>query len=146
MQNLEITKVTDDDFDSIYQLLEQLWPDREMNRDRINNVFTKALQRGQPHYCVARTPGKIIGFISWSIKNNLWAQGNLLHIDDLVVEKTCRRQKIGSLLLREAEKFARDNHCAYLELDSGLQRTGAHSFYEKNGFSKRAFNFIYQLE
>lgn len=134
------------DFAGIYQLLEQLWPNQELNQARIQQVFIKALHTGQPSYFVAKQHGKIVGFISCLVKNNLWAQGNLLHIDDLIIDEEYRRQQIGSMLIQAARDFARENCCTYLELDSGFPRTGAHFFYEKNGFTKRAFNFIYQLD
>lgn len=133
------------DFDKVYVLLQQLWPEKEMDRDRISQVYCSTLETGQYHYRVARQGQAIVGFISWGIKNNLWAQGRLLHIDDLVVVEKWRNLRVGTMLVDHAHQYARDHECLYLELDSGLYRVDAHRFYERYGFTRRAYNFIYPL-
>ncbi|MEQ8174000.1 MAG: GNAT family N-acetyltransferase [Syntrophomonadaceae bacterium] len=133
------------DFDGVYALLQQLWPGKEMDRDRINRVYNLTLETGHYHYRVARQGKDIVGFISWGIKNNLWAQGWLLHIDDLIVAEPWRGRRIGAMLMDHARQFALDHSCRYLELDSGLHRVDAHRFYERYGYCKRAYNFILEI-
>lgn len=87
----------------------------------------------------------IIGFISCLVKNNLWAQGYLLHIDDLIIDSDYRRMGIATLLMDEARSYGREHGCRYLELESGFQRIEAHRFYDRYGFCRRAFNFIYEI-
>lgn len=111
-----------------------------MDRARINRVYRLTLETGQYHYRVARHGKDIIGFISWGIKNNLWAQGWLLHIDDPVVDEQWRGRRIGAMLMDNARQYAPDHDCRYLELDSGMHR--AHRFYERYGYLKRAYSFI----
>jgi len=44
-------------------------------------------------------------------------------------------------LLARAERYAADNNIHYITLTSGMHRTGAHLFYERNGFEKKGFSF-----
>jgi len=146
MPEIAVDSATEQDFDGVYALLQQLWPGKEMDRDSIRRVYNLALATGQYHYRVARQGQDIIGFISWGVKNNLWAQGRLLHIDDLVVAEQLRGRRIGALLMDQARQYALDHDCRYLELDSALHRVDAHRFYERYGYCKRAFNFIYEVK
>ena len=48
-------------------------------------------------------------------------------------------------MLAWLRQFARDRGCTRLHLDSGLQRTDAHRFYEREGMRKSAFHFFEPL-
>lgn len=146
MLEILISSPTAEDFDGVYALLQQLWPEREMDKDRINQVYRRTLETGQFQYRVARQARDIVGFISWGVKNNLWAGGWLLHIDDLVVDEKWRSRRVGTMLMDHAQQYGQHHECSYLELDSGLHRVNAHRFYEKYGFSRRAYNFIYEIK
>lgn len=146
MPEIVINLPTAEDFDGVYALLLQLWPESEMDKDRLNQVYRRTLETEQFQYRVARQGRDIVGFISWGVKNNLWAQGWLLHIDDLIVDERCRSRRVGTVLMDHAQQYALDHDCRYLELDSGLHRVNAHRFYERYGYSKRAYNFIYEIK
>lgn len=141
-----VNSPTADDFDGVYALLQQLWPGKEMDRDKVLRVYHLNLETGQYQYRVARQGKDIIGFISWGVKNNLWAEGWLLHIDDLVVAESWRSRRVGTMLLDHARQYALDHDCRYLEVDSGSHRLDAHRFYERYGYCKRAYNFIYKIQ
>lgn len=96
-------------------------------------------------YLIARTKNAIVGFISLSIKNSMWQEGNIGHVDELMVDKNFRKMGVGLLLLESITIIAKDNDCKLLELDSAFHRKEAHIFYEKNGFENRAFIFSKSL-
>lgn len=57
------------------------------------------------------------------------ASGRVLYVDDLVTLGAERSKGWGAILLDWLIGHARANDCDTLELDSGVQRFGAHRFY-----------------
>jgi glucosamine-phosphate N-acetyltransferase len=132
---------SDADFDGVLMLLRQLWLDRPLNTHALRTSFNQALTSNSQDYLCATENGKIVGFGSLAIKNSLWQEGYLGHIDELVVDKTCRNRGIGTQLLESLIKLAYKKGCHRVELDSAFHRTQAHRFYEQHDFEKRAILF-----
>lgn len=122
-------------------LLRQLWPDQELRPERLRPVFAQNLAPEFQAYLCATSNDRVIGFISFRYKISLWAEGAVGWVDELVVDSDYRGRGVGSRLLREVMRLAQSKGCVRLELDSAFHREEAHRFYEKQGFSKRAFLF-----
>ncbi|MCG7853384.1 MAG: GNAT family N-acetyltransferase, partial [Methanosarcinaceae archaeon] len=105
------------------------------------SYFPNGLKDNSTKYLIARHDINIIGFISLSIKNSLWQEGNIGHVDELVVDLNYRKKGAGSLLLVAITNLAKENECKRLELDSAFHRKDAHKFYQNKGFENRAFLF-----
>ena len=135
-----------EDFDEVISLLKQLWPGRKINDNSLRASFLKSFELKGHIIRVASTPDKIVGLYSLSIRNNLKVEGNLANIDELVVDETMRGQKIGMLLLEDAEVIARENGCKSLGLESSFHREDAHRFYIKNGYEMQGYYIIRNLE
>lgn len=69
------------------------------------------------------------------------ADGRRLYVDDLVTLDSHRSQGHGATLLRWLGERALEEGCATLQLDSGLQRTDAHRFYEREGMHVSSLHF-----
>jgi len=61
------------------------------------------------------------------------AWGPFCYVDDLVTDEGARSQGLGAELLNFICQEARTRSCQRLELDSGVQRFGAHRFYLRHG-------------
>jgi len=131
-----------EDFAAVLVLLGQLWPGREINREAIYKVYLDNLTSPFHKYYVAGNPGGVVGFISVHIITNLWAQGCLLQIEELVVHETLRGKGIGRLLVDQALALGEESGCRSVEVTSAIHRSGAHRFYESCGFKKMAYHFI----
>lgn len=136
---------SEDDFHKLLPLFSQLWPDQQVNETAMKEVFTNGLHSKNHYYLCVENDGKIIGFCSLSIKNNLWQQGKLGHVDEIVIAETRRGLGIGTELLTRITQVAKSMGCKRVELDSAHHRTEAHIFYEKNGFKNRALLFSKNL-
>ncbi len=145
MQDLEIRSCVNGDFASVFALLEQLWPDKSLNREALQAVYEQALKSENQKFVVGSIDAEIVGFCSLTIKNNLWQAGNLGHIDELIVDAKHRGQGIGQKLMAEITEIAKENHCKRIELDSAFHRKGAHQFYESLGYLNRAFLFSKEM-
>ena len=87
-----------------------------------------------------RNQNLIVAVAGFRIGYNL-AWGHYLYVDDLVTRATHRSQGFGAILLRWLHDFARKAGCDQLHLDSGLQRKGAHQFYERHQMPNTALHF-----
>lgn len=129
------------DFDAVLSLLRQLWPDKQLDAGALREVFDRALQSDAQVYLCATDGDQVLGFVSLTVKNNLWQAANLGHIDELVVDEQHRGRGLGKKLLDAIIVQARQKNCARVELDSAFHRREAHSFYEKHHFANRAILF-----
>ncbi|HET7207723.1 MAG TPA: GNAT family N-acetyltransferase [Terriglobales bacterium] len=134
-----------DDFPHVIELLHQLWPSIELDVDRLRAAFRRGLQGKAQRYLCAEDDGRVLGFCSLTLKNSLWQQGFLAHIDELVVDESVRGRGIGTELLVAAIEVAKRQNASRIELDSGFHRTSAHRFYEQRGFQNRGYLFSAKL-
>ncbi|MFD1719280.1 GNAT family N-acetyltransferase [Georgenia deserti] len=68
-----------------------------------------------------------------------------LYVDDLVTARERRSAGVGAVLLHELEHRARAAGCSALELDSGVQRHGAHRFYLRERMRISSHHFAKEL-
>ena len=66
-------------------------------------------------------------------------------VEDLAVDPECRSQGIGASLLDAAKSWGRERGATHLELDSGLARTEAQRFYERESPSWSGIQYAWLL-
>ena len=140
-----IRNAAPDDFDSVYPLFEQLWPNKKLNKNDLNTVYQRGVISQTDELFCAVLDGRVIGFCAYAIVNNLWQEGCISYIYAMVIDESLRGKGYGSKLIEEAIARSKEQGMKRVELDSGFQREKAHQFYEKLGFDKRAFLFSYTL-
>ncbi len=140
-----IRECTVRDFNDIFLLLQQIWPNTELHSEVLKKIFKQKLESGNNTYFCTEYDGKVIGFCSIEINSCFWREGLVGYINELVVDKQWRRQGIGNELLQKAFKFAKTHGCKSVELDSAFYRKEAHELYLKLGFEKRAYLFYKEL-
>ncbi len=67
--------------------------------------------------------------------------GRHLYVADLVVASPRRGLGLGRAVLAEVVARARELNCTTVVLDSGVENTSAHHFYEALGFAQTALQF-----
>ncbi len=143
--DISISQCAASDFDDVFPLLQQLWPNKVLDRGALHNLFREALLEDSRVLLSARLNTKVVGFGSMTLKPHLWHGGLIGWIDELVVDHKTRGKGIGRKLLERLMEIARENGCRAIELDSAFHRKEAHSFYEGVGFQKRAYLFFKEL-
>jgi len=73
------------------------------------------------------------------------AWGKALYVDDLVTDANVRSGGHGGALLDWMVGYARENGCASVQLDSGVQRFGAHRFYLQKRMDITSHHFSLKL-
>src|SRR5688572_5627589 len=119
---IEIRECNAEDFPEVMKLLQQLWPEKKLDTALLQVVFNRALASDSQTYLCATDNGCLVGFGSLTLKNNLWQEGFLGHVDELVVESDARGKGIGTQLLDRLVEIARHRGCRRVELDSAFHR------------------------
>ncbi len=141
-----IRKATENDFEKVYPLFEQLWPNKDLDKDALRTVFNRGVDSTTDElFCLDCSTG-VIGFCAYAIVNNLWQAGYISYMYAMVVDEKHRGKGFGTRLIQEAIEDSRNKGLKRLELDSGFHREKAHEFYIKLGFEKRAFLFSHPLQ
>ena len=90
---------------------------------------------------VAETGGVVAGFIGLHKGIAYELEEPCLRILAMAVAEGAQGHGVGSALLRHAGEYAARLGPAVLVVNSGQQRTAAHAFYEKNGFTRKSIGF-----
>ena len=104
-------------------------------------IFDRSLSSPSKVYLCGTLESRVVAFGSLTVKENLWPEGHVGYIDELVVDSAHRGDGAGAAILNQLVSTARDLNCCKVELDCALFRTEAHQFYGQNGFSKRCYVF-----
>ncbi|EOH93267.1 hypothetical protein UAW_02515 [Enterococcus haemoperoxidus ATCC BAA-382] len=84
---------------------------------------------------VKEIAGKVVGYIQLSEYVCTYGP-RLMNVMALVVGEDMHGKGIGKSLLNHAEQWAKENSAQGIRLNSGVERTKAHKFYEHQGYEK----------
>ncbi len=136
---MELTKK---DLVDINNLLSQLSENANpLNFDQLAEI----IKQKNFYIMAARAPAaqQIIGMGSIIFVQTLMGLKAL--IEDIIVDKEHRGQKLGKRIVEALIEFARTKNVKYIELTSKPARKAANKLYEKFGFQKGKTN-VYRLE
>lgn len=94
---------------------------------------------------VAEAEGSLVGICTVYQDLHSVRFGYRAWVEDLAVDPERRSEGIGKALLDGAKDWARERGATHLELDSGLARTDAHRFYDREGSQYKSFSFGWRL-
>ena len=143
---LSIRPVQQNDFNEIFNLLQQLWTDLELDYNLLLKVYNKAVESKVQKMIVGEIGNKIIGFCSLTIRNNLLQAGNLGHLDELVIDKEYCGNGFGKQMIESITEIAQGLDCNRIELDTAFYRKESHEFYESIGYKKKSYLFTRKLD
>lgn len=96
---------------------------------------------------VAVVEARVAGTVDCAVLPNLTRGGRpFVLVENVVVSATCRRSGIGARLLDAVAILARSAGCYKIQLMTGSVRTGAHPFYEAQGFQAIAQGYRLYLD
>ena len=95
---------------------------------------------------VADDAGKVLGLIGLQRALAFEYDTPYTRIAALIVAPGDRRGGVGARLVGHAETWARSRGCTLVVVASGLQRAGAHRFYESLGYETEGFSFVKALD
>lgn len=132
------TARTDEDIARCFEVMAELRP--QLDREQFVPLVRQMATEG---YCLAyiEAEGRVVTVAGYRISTNFYL-GRHLYIDDLVTADTARSGGYGAQLLDWLRQQAKAAGCRCIDLDSGVQRGGAHKFYFAQGFSISAYHFV----
>ncbi len=139
--NILIRNARKEDYGAVVGLLKQLWPGKSLNLERLVRILEHMATSPDYVLLCAEREHELIGFASLAILSNLWQEGLIMYLTTMIVDERHRRTGIGKLFMGRILEIALQKGCAKIELESAFHRAGAHAFYAKMGFEKRAYFF-----
>ena len=141
-----ISEVTYGDLRRVGALLQQLWPEKQIEHERLWRLLEGYIKESDYRIYGYEQDGVLVGIITVSLRWSFFYEGKVSIIEDLVVDKDHRGEGIGTKLVRFAEdRIAEDGEVKGIEVSSDLHRTAAHDFWEKCGYSRLALQFRKEL-
>jgi GNAT superfamily N-acetyltransferase len=107
--------------------------------------LTEAMVSPESSVFVAEDGDALVGWCTAYLDMNSVRFGRRCWIEDLAVDPKRRSEGVGAALLDAAKDWARGAGATHLELDSGLDRTDAHRFYERERPSWKSYCYAWEL-
>jgi len=135
-----------DDYESIYYLNKTAFG-YEYDINKTKNRLAVILARKSDKIFVAVIDDNVIGYIHGSDYECTYSD-SLKNIMAIAVDYDYRNRGVGRALLDAVENWAKECGCIGVRLVSGMNRTGAHEFYQRCGYTLRKVqkNFIKLFE
>jgi GNAT superfamily N-acetyltransferase len=154
MSDLIFRTATKDDLHAVVAMLsdDELAENREkaMGGDGVDEEYVKAFAAMESehfnHMLLAESGGRIVGCLQLTFVPGLSRRGaKRAIIESVRVASDMRGQNVGTSLMKEAIRCAREGGCALVQLTSDMRRTRAHLFYRRLGFIQSHFGFKKEL-
>jgi GNAT superfamily N-acetyltransferase len=120
-------------------------PRWDPDRAQARLAATLADERGVFLLAEEADRGRPIGFATAYLDLLSVRFGPRCWVEDLAVDPDHRSMGIGASLLDAAKSWGRERGATHLELDSGLARTEAHRFYERESPSWSGIQYAWLL-
>jgi len=135
-----------EDAEAVYRLICELNGGGALDKHKFMLIYLDNLQKENICYFVVPTQGVVVGFISMSIGACLCKVGDVAMVEEMIVDEQYRGQGFGKALMETAVECAKARQCCAVWLTSGFARTGAHAFYEAQGFIKNGYRMCLDFE
>jgi GNAT superfamily N-acetyltransferase len=100
-------------------------------------LFDSKLKDPRSCVIVAEQDGRLVGYVSGSVRTAFYAGGATAWVDEILVVPALRSGGVGQQLMRAFETWAANNN----SVSVALATRGAAKFYEKLGYESRAAYF-----
>jgi GNAT superfamily N-acetyltransferase len=143
---LVIREFSFSDIDAITELMDDLGhpATKEQMIKRMENISSN------PMYCtyVAEHEGNVVGMVGLRQLYSYEGDNVAVQISALVTKANYRGKGIGKELVRQAEKWAKENGANVIVLTSGNrpEREDAHQFYNHLGYNVTGLRFVKKLQ
>ncbi|GLX66539.1 GNAT family N-acetyltransferase [Paenibacillus glycanilyticus] len=138
---IEIREIAEKDYNEVVVLWTDVLGIRNINEENFRVTMNQMNKAGNYKTFVAGFNHHVVGFVTIVHALAVGSLNGYLHIQALAVQTAVQHRGVGTKLLRHIENYARENGITSIILCSGVKRTGAHAFYEHNGYDKDSYCF-----
>lgn len=141
---IKIRKATELDLSVVYELICDL-ESHEMDFDAFSKIYSLNLYSSDIIYLVAEYEEKVVGFLSIHIQHILHHPKSTCELQELNVFREYRSMGVGTALLQEAERIAKELGLEEIELTTKIFRKRAQEFYTRLGYENTHLKFVKKL-
>ena len=136
---LTIERLEKKDLSSLSELFRQFWGENT-SLEKMRATFKKLAANPSYLLLAAKQGDRLVGFAMGIICEELYGDCRpFLVMEDLIVDKACRRSGVGAALMRELEKRAVDHDCCQILFITEADRTEALRFYGSLGYDPEPY-------
>ena len=143
MQNKVYIVQSDSDLRDCFHVLKELR--NHLDFESFSSIYRSCKDREQFELAALRDNKQIVAVMGFRFITD-FVRGKHLYIDDLVTISTERSKGHGAALLFYAEEIAKKSNCSGLRLCAVLENESGIKFYERNGWTKRAYAFTKKID
>mgnify|MGYP003886029359 CR=1 FL=1 len=134
-----IKKINTEDIQTIRELLEKLYLELGEEKESIkflnDELITQLINNDNTTILKAVNINEIIGLITLTESQAIYAGGKYGSIDEMYVKQTYRNQNIGKLLIKYAVKIGKNKGWKRIDVTAPTENNkSALNFYNKNNF------------
>jgi GNAT superfamily N-acetyltransferase len=115
------------------------------NPDGARAALAAAIAGERSAVLVAERDEELVGVLTAYLDLNSVRFGLRCWVEDLVVDPACRSEGVGKRLLDAAKLWAKQCGATHLELDTGLARTNAQQFYDREQPTAKGYSYSWTL-
>ena len=142
MQKKIFTVNTKTDLERCYPVMKELRSNLSLEDYR--SIYDESHQSDGYEIVAIEINNQILAVMGYRFLSD-FIRGKHVYIDDLVSTEQARSQGLGAELLKFAEDVAHKHGCKSLRLCTGLENERGVSFYDRNGWTKRAFAYTKKI-
>ena len=133
--NIEIIK---ENSTSLEELLKEAFG-KNVENINIEDCLNKNIR-----FLCAKKDNEVVGTIMITTKYNPVRGTKDFYLDYVCVKDSCRNSGVGTLMLQELDKIAREERVKRIILETSFQREAAQHLYEKNNYIKKDAYIYYK--
>jgi GNAT superfamily N-acetyltransferase len=134
---MNVRRANSDDEPAVYELAANMAITFTVDRAAFRTSFLSLITADDAVVLVVDNDGQVGGYLLGFTHLSFFANGPVAWVEEIAVHERLRRQRLGSLLMAEFEKHAREAGAHVV----ALATTRAGSFYEALGYDPRATYF-----
>ena len=136
-----IREIEEKDYSAVLSLWNNELGNRNVTAENVAPHYNRVKNDERYKTYVALLEDEVVGFISSAQTYAVGFDGSYMQIIAIAVKTEKHHNGIGTKLIQNMENYAREKSCYSIGVCSGFKRTGAHIFYERNGFDKSSYAF-----
>ncbi len=141
MQKVVIRHAKKEDYKEVIDLFGKFVEDGNRYKEKNSESFHKFIRSKNCFADVAVINGRIVGFITYSIRTVVRYPTPILEVEEFFVLEKYRRLNIGKQLMEKAISVAKKNKCYGIFLGSSKDKKPAHRFYKHMSFDEYGFHY-----
>lgn len=130
------------DLERCYPVMKELRP--HLSFDDYISIYNESHSADGYEVVAVEDKGQILAVMGYRFLSD-FVRGKHVYVDDLVSTEKVRSQGLGAELLKYAEKIAESSGCKSLRLCTGIENDRGVKFYDRNGWTKRAFAYTKKI-